>query len=238
MSVGLPPWAWTNFSTVHEHAARTAARVEDAALVRLDHLDQQLDDRLGRPELAAQLALSRRELAQEVEVDVPENVLRPAGVVAQSDGADQVDQLPEPGLVEVRAGVLLGQNTLENRVLLLDGLHRLVEQGADGRLLRLCLEAPLTCPAGLLRHPENAVGGILVAVLGIGPRLGEQLHPVFLEGVGDVLEENQSKHDILVLGGVHRATQLVGREPEFLLKAKGCTIIGRLLPGHCGYPKP
>ena len=33
--------ASTNFSDLHEHAARAAAGVVDAALVRLDHLDQQ-----------------------------------------------------------------------------------------------------------------------------------------------------------------------------------------------------
>ena len=40
-----------------------------------------------------------------------------------------------------------------------------------------------------------------------------------LEGVRDVLEEDQAKDDVLVLGGVHAATQRVGGLPELLLEA-------------------
>ena len=34
-----------------------------------------------------------------------------------------------------------------------------------------------------------------------------------LEGVGDVLEEDQTEHDVLVLGGVQAAAQGVGHAP-------------------------
>jgi hypothetical protein len=36
-----------------------------------------------------------------------------------------------------------------------------------------------------------------------------------LEGVGDVLEEEQTEADVLVLGGVHVAAQRVGHAPQF-----------------------
>ena len=50
-----------------------------------------------------------------------------------------------------------------------------------------------------------------------------------LEGVRDVLEEDQAEHDVLVLGGVHGTAQCVRRRPEFgLVDADGGT---RLL-GH------
>ena len=65
-----------------EHAARAAARIEDAALERLDHLDQQLDDAARRVELPAALALGDGELAEEIFVDPPEHVL-PAVLVAE-----------------------------------------------------------------------------------------------------------------------------------------------------------
>ena len=35
-----------------------------------------------------------------------------------------------------------------------------------------------------------------------------------LECVGNVLDENQAQHDVLVFGGVHVGAQLVGRGPE------------------------
>jgi hypothetical protein len=60
---------------LHEHAARAAGGVEDAALIGLDHLDQQADDAFRRIELAALLALGGGELAQEVLVDAAQDVL-------------------------------------------------------------------------------------------------------------------------------------------------------------------
>ncbi len=40
-----------------------------------------------------------------------------------------------------------------------------------------------------------------------------------LERVGDVLEEEQAKDHVLVLGGVHRAAQLVCGGPESVFKS-------------------
>src|SRR5438132_220053 len=61
-----------------EHPARAAAWVVHAPLVGLDHLDQQPDNASGRVELAPLLSLGARELAQEVLVRSPQDVLRPA----------------------------------------------------------------------------------------------------------------------------------------------------------------
>ena len=43
--------------------------------------------------------------------------------------------------------------------------------------------------------------------------LGLQLGVLLLEGVGDVLEEDQAEDDVLVLGGVHVGAQHVGGVP-------------------------
>jgi hypothetical protein len=58
---------------------------------------------------------------------------------------------------------------------------------------------------------------VLVRVLGVGALrfLGNEHGVQFLEGVGDVLEEDQAEDDVLVLGGVHAAAQRVGHLPEF-----------------------
>ena len=132
--------------------AGAAARVVDAALVGLEHLDQQLDDAARRVELAALLALGAGELGEEVLVDAAEDVLRAALRVAEPDVADQVDELAEALLVERRAGVVLGQHALERGVVALDGDHGVVDELADGRLLGLGLEVR---PARLRRHPED-----------------------------------------------------------------------------------
>jgi hypothetical protein len=47
-----------------------------------------------------------------------------------------------------------------------------------------------------------------------------------LEGVGDVLEEDQAEHDMLVLGGVHAAAQRVGHLPEPRFVADSRPVVG------------
>ena len=141
-------------------------------------------------------------------------------LVADLDVADQVDELAEARLVERRAGVVLGQHALERRVVALDAGHGVVHELADGGLLGLRLEVR---PARLGRHPEDALGAVLVRVLGVGALrlLGDELRVLLLEGVGDVLEEDQAEDDVLVLGGVHAAAQRVGHLPELGLVADG-----------------
>src|SRR5207247_8850438 len=61
-----------------EHAARPAAGVVHPAPVRLDQLHQEPHDRTWGIELAALLAHGAGELAEEVLVDAPEDVIRAA----------------------------------------------------------------------------------------------------------------------------------------------------------------
>ena len=203
---------------LHEHAARAAARVVDAALVGREHLDQHAHDAARRVELAAALALGAGELREEVLVDAAEHVLGAVGRVAQADVADQVDELAEPLLVEAGPGVVLGQHALERRVVALDRDHRVVDQRADGRLRGVGLQVR---PARLLRHPEDVRGAVLVRVFGVGALrlLRFELGVLRLEGVGDVLEEDQAEDDVLVLGRVHVVAQRVGGGPELGLEA-------------------
>ena len=201
----------------HEHAARTAAGVVDAPLEGLQHLDQQPHHALGRVELAAALAFLLGEPGQEVLVDAAENILLAALGIAQADGGDQVDQLPEPGLVQRRARVVLGENALELDVVALDGLHRIVHQLADARLLGALLQVGPPCLGG---HPEDVLGQVLVAVLGLGVVVDGQPVVHLHERIGDVLEEDQPEHDVLVLRRVHGAAQLVGCGPQLVLEAE------------------
>lgn len=59
---------------------------------------------------------------------------------------------------------------------------------------------------------EDAGGAVLVGVFRIGALrlLGFQFRVFGLEGVGDVLQEDQAKDDVLVLGRVHIVAQRVG----------------------------
>ena len=52
------------------------------------------------------------------------------------------------------------------------------------------------------------------------PFCAVELGVLGLEGVGDVLEEDQAEDDVLVLGRVHVVAQRVGRGPELRLEAE------------------
>ena len=72
------------------------------ALVRLQHCDEQTDHRGRRVELAATLALGGGELGQEILVDPSERVLVLLLLRPETDAAEDVDELAEAVLVEVR----------------------------------------------------------------------------------------------------------------------------------------
>ena len=119
-----------------EHAAGAAAGVVDAALVGLQHLDQQPDDGAGRVEFAAALALGPGEAAEEILVDPPEDVAGAVGLLGHADPTHKVDQFAEHDLVERRAGVVLGQDTFERGIASLDRQHGVVDVLTDRGLLR------------------------------------------------------------------------------------------------------
>jgi hypothetical protein len=54
-------------------------------------------------------------------------------------------------------------------------------------------------PACLRRYPEDGKGAVFVGVLGVGAGLllGDEPGVLFLESVGDVLEEDQAEDDVL-----------------------------------------
>src|SRR5680860_1110879 len=94
---------------LHEHPARTAARVVHAALVGFNHLDQELHDGARCVELSSFLSFFAGELTEEVLVDAPENVARIVLLPAEADRRDEVDQLTESALVQDRTGIVLGK---------------------------------------------------------------------------------------------------------------------------------
>jgi hypothetical protein len=137
----------------------------------------------------------------------------------EPDGAPRV---PEPVLVELRARVGLGEHAAERGVLALDRGHRIVDDLAVRGPLGVRLDL---LPPGVLRHPEDVPGAILVGVLGVGALvdLPLQLAVALLERVGDVLEENEAEDDVLVLGGIQVVPQLVCGLPKRALERKATT---------------
>ncbi len=121
---------------------------------------------------------------------------------------------PRRCLVERGAGVVLGQHALERRVVALDAGHGVVDELADGGLAGLRLQVR---PARLGRHPEDALGAVLVGVLGVGALrlLGDAASACCSSKASEMyLRKMQAEDDVLVLGGVHAAAQRVGHLPE------------------------
>ena len=148
------------------------------------------------------------------------------------DGGDDVDEFAEALFVEAGAGVVLGEDAFEARVVALEGDHGVIHGLADGGKFGRPLEVG---PTGLGGHPKDVLGLVFVGVFGIGPGVvaltGEELGAVFLKGVGDIFEEDQAEDDVLVFRRVHVVAELVGGEPELGLKADG----GRGLGGSGGF---
>ncbi len=70
---------------LHEHAARAAGGIEDAAMIRLDHFGEQLDDAGRRIEFAATLPFAQRKRLTGASRDVsprqrPLFLLQPGGI--------------------------------------------------------------------------------------------------------------------------------------------------------------
>ena len=145
-------------------------------------------------------------------------------LVAHPNIADEVDELAESLRVERGAGVVLRQHVLEHGVVALDRGHGIVDQPADGGLPGLCLEMR---PPRLRRHPEDVLRAVLVRVLRIGPvrPFGFQTDVPFLEGIGDVFQEDEAEDHVLVLGRVHAAAQGVRHAPKLGFVA-GRGVIG------------
>lgn len=189
-----------------------------------------MDDATGRVELAALLPFGTGELREEVFVDAAQDVFGAVLTVARADGANQIDQFTKPLLVEHRPGVLLGQHALEAGVVAFDRIHRPIDQLADVWLLGLGLQE---VPAGLGRNPEDTDRTVFVRVFRGGPfaLLVGELRVHLGERVGNILQEDQPQHNVLVLGCVQVVAELVGGKPERLLEAKIRPIAVRLALG-------
>ena len=147
---------------LHEHAGGSAAGVVDTALVRLKHLDQQPHDAARREELAAKLAFGLGKLAKEVLVNAAERVTGLSAVALKAYAGDQVDQSLHLFRRDAATGIVARQLALEVRVIAFDGEYGVVDQRGDVRPRGLVLEL---LPACLGRHPEDPLGGVLVAIL-------------------------------------------------------------------------
>jgi hypothetical protein len=91
-------------------------------------------------------------------------------------------------------------------------------------------------------NPEDVLGAVLVRVFRVGAfrPLSVELGVLRLERVGDVFEEDQAEHDVLVLGRIHVVAQRIGGLPELGLETQpslgisrpGAAVVGGLSARH------
>ena len=223
-----------------EHAAGTAARVVHPALVGRQHRHQQLHAGGGREELTPLLALRQGELAEKVFVDLANRVALQAGIVAEADCGDEIHQFPQAAWLQLGPPKAPVQLAAKNLVVVLNHHQGGIDAGADVGLLGL---GPQHLPAGGLRHPEDVVLFVVVAIVqsclvfgrviahvvvrgGVADP-GQHGGLVLREGVGDELQEDQPQHQMLIFGRIHLSPQFVCTRPEHGLEILGgCFLLG------------
>ena len=125
------------FLRLDEHTARTAAGVEHAALIGFHNLDKEFNDAARRIELSALLTFGKGELAEEVLEYMAENIGAPGFRVTESDIGNKINKAAKACGIKITAGIYLGENILEGRIVLFDGIHGIVDFLTDGG--KLCL---------------------------------------------------------------------------------------------------
>ena len=171
-------------------------------------------------------------MAEEVFINLAEQVAGLVGVATKANNGNQVDQLAELAVRQLGAGVALVEDVFQGWVFRLDRSQGLVDAFADVHLFG---GGAQRLPAGHFRYPEHIHFFVVVAlfqlagqefgiltaqvvvVAGIG-KTTFQLGATAGEAVGDVLEEDQTENYVLVFGGIHIGAHLVSGGPQSFLQ--------------------
>jgi len=213
---------------LHEHTARTAAGIVDLALVRLDHLRDEVNHALGCIELAPKLALCGGKLAQEIFIDPANHVL--FLILHRVDIVDRINQGRELTAIQAQAGeIVVRQRTLERGIALLHRRQGRVDLDRDIVLLGVLLNI---APAGSLRQVEDVLHGVELHHIDVFLLpLRDQLRPPLLKLVRNKFKEDQTQHHVFIFGRLHATPQPVGGIPQEFFEP---FIIFRcnFFPGH------
>ena len=124
-------------------------------------------------------------------------------------------------MASTKPAIVFGQHAFQPRVVALDGNHGVVNDFADGGLLGVGLKMR---PARIGGHPEDVFGFVFVGVFRVFAFVvalaGDEPGAVFLEGVGDVFQEDEAEDNMLVFRRIHVVAKLVGGKPELGFEAE------------------
>lgn len=218
-----------------EHATGSTAGIIDPSTGRLEDFDKHADDAGRGVELATAFSFRTGEFFQEVLVNLAEKIAGSTrSLSGELGGVEQVNQLTKAALIDVVAVEDTRQRACQGGVRSHDLVHGCVDELTDAlRCLAVHGMQALgvirqVLPAGMFRHPEHPVACVFVDVIdehadllfshAVRSKFLVDLGATLGESVGDVLEEHQSKDDVLVLGGVHGTTEFIGGLPERVLQ--------------------
>ena len=206
---------------LHEHTARSAARVVHATIVGLQHFDQCAYHAGWGIEFACQLAFLLGKLGEAVFVCSAEDIAA-AACVHHLNVGEQVNHITQTALVQFGTSEVLGEDILQSLVFFFDRSHSIVDHGADFGSVRL---GSNDAPAGSFGYEENAFGNVFVHIFLKTVAFFNELLILFVEAVRNVLEENKSQNDGFVFGCVDVTAQHTRCVPYLFFKANaGCIV--------------
>ena len=201
---------------LHEHTARTASGVVDASTVRLQNLHNGTHDTRRGVKFARILAFHRSKFHQAIFVGTPQEVFFITGT-QHLDVGKEVHHIAQTALVEFLSGIILGQNSLQPRIVVLDFAHGIVDYLPDfGGMSRFGNHFP----TGGRRHEEHVFGHVFVLVFFVGIFIFQEFLILCFKFVGDVFQENQSQYNSLIFSRIEVSTEGIGGFPYLLFKAK------------------
>ena len=213
---------------LHKHATRTTARIIHAATRRLNHTHQSIHHSRRSVELATLLTLRTSKLTQEILIHKAQNILRRRMLTITHRREirirQQINHLRQGALLHLLTRIHGLQGTLQRRVLSHNLIHRRVNQLTHTVTLRLLHQVR---PASADRHIECMTSMVVRRLLQLLSQsltlqavlLGQHVLNVFaslIEGVTNVLQEDQAQHEVAVTAGLHRTAQNVRGLPQHL----------------------
>ena len=222
-----------------KHAAAAACGIEQYAGGRLDHIDDHLDQRFGREKYAVVGCDGLREFIEEIFVDAADDV---AAHVIERVVVEDAQKLRQQRIGE--DGVVLGQYADELFALLLDELHRVVDDLAQtvhdmpldvGQVLSgdIRRQADEVAVLRVLRQEKCAffreVAGLdgQWATVARGAAF-EKLGFDHLKSAVRIAQKNQTqnRHTVLIAGQRRTGAQQIGRGPEIVFEFLNIEPIG------------
>ena len=201
---------------LHEHTARTASGVVDASSVRFENLHNGTHDTRRGVKFARILAFHGSKLHQAIFVGTPQEVFFITGA-QHFDVGEKVHHIAQTALVKFLSGVILGQNSLQPRVIVLDFAHGIIDYLSDfGGMSRFGDHFP----TGGRRHEEHVFGHVFVLVFFVGILIFQKFLILCLEFVGNVFQKNQSQHNSFIFSRIEVSSEGIGGFPYLLFKAK------------------